>query len=871
MHTNGHHSEEAPEFLLPALEQAIDAVVIIDSNNNVTHFNGAAERMWGYPRDEVLGRNVSCLVPPHIRAHHDGYIEANRTTGVNRIVGTSREVRITRKDGSEIWGSLSMSRVAIDNEVLYMGFVRDVTAEVRQRDALALHALVASRTTRMVLVTDHERRIAYANDAFFRMFGYSESETIGTLPSELLAGRYTDLATLDRLRRQIELGNDVEEEILAYTKAGNEVWISAAISAASDGQGKLKNLVMLLTDITESKLLQSLQHQVLEALAVEMPIRDVFEMMCRRVEIIAPEVVSSVLQVDAGGLIHPLAGPNLPAGYCQTLDGMAIGPNNGSCGAAAALGVPVLAWDIATDPRWQPFKDMPLAAGLRACWSTPIKAKDGRVIGTFAFYFRDSHAPNRWHQKIVDACIHLGALAIEREEARNEIARLAYHDMLTGLPNRTHLRQRIEQAIKDCPVDQHIALIFIDLDHFKDVNDTLGHSVGDELLVGVTQRLMGQTRPRDVLSRLGGDEFILMLSDCDAEGAATIARRITEVLAVPMRLGGRAVAVTASMGISVYPDNATDIDALMKHADAAMYKAKESGRSTHRVFSVDMNVVAEQRLVHITALRSAVAQGNLKLCYQPQIRTDAGTLYGVEALARWHDPVLGEVPPSKFIPLAEECGLIEQIGIWSMREACRQIALWREAGLDVPCVSVNLSPLNFHNANLAAVVADIIRENGLAPEALMLEITESVILDENSAALRTMNSIRDLGVGLSLDDFGTGYSSLSRLAQLPIREIKIDRSFMNNIEVDGGAQAIATAVVRVGQSLRMSVVAEGVETEGQHRLLAELGCDVVQGFLYAPALAPADFERWLIRYCTGQAHALLRELGRSLSAGTPRQ
>jgi diguanylate cyclase (GGDEF)-like protein/PAS domain S-box-containing protein len=866
MHTDSHSSEANPEFLLAALEQAIDAVVIIDSNNNVTHFNAAAEQLWGYARDEVIGRNVSCLVPTHIQAHHNGYIEANRTTGINRIVGTSREVKITRKDGGELWGALSISRVVIDNEIIYMGFVRDVTAEVQQRESLALHALVASKTTRMVLVTDHEQRIVYANDAFFRMFGYSASESIGTLPSELLAGRYTDQATLGRLGLQIALGNDAEEEVLAYTKGGNEVWISAAISAVSGGQGELKNLVMLLTDITESKQLQSFQRSVLEALALEVPIRDVFDLLCRRVEIIAPDVVSSVLRVDADGLLRPLAGPNLPIGYCQALDGIAIGPDIGSCGAAAALGVPVLALDIATDPRWQPYKDAPLAAGLRACWSSPIKAKDGRVIGTFAFYFRESRAPNRWHQKIVDACVHLGALAIEREESRSQIARLAYHDMLTGLPNRAHLCRLTEQAIEDCPADEHIALIFIDLDHFKDVNDSLGHSVGDELLVGVTQRLMSQTRPGDILSRLGGDEFILMLSNCDAAGAGAIAIRITEVLAVPMYLGGRAMQVSASMGISVYPDDATDIDALMKYADAAMYKAKQAGRSTHRVFSADMNVMAEQRLAHITALRGAVAQGDLKLHYQPQIRTDGGTLYGVEALARWHDPVLGEVPPSKFIPLAEECGLIEQIGMWSVREASRQLALWRKAGLDVPSVSVNLSPLNFDNANLAAVVAGIIVENGLAPEALMLEITEGAFLDEDSVALQTMDAIRELGVGLSLDDFGTGYSSLSRLAHLPIRELKIDRSFMHNIEVDDGARAIATAMLRVGQSLKMTVVAEGVETEGQRRLLAELGCDVLQGFLYAPALAPADFERWLIQHCATQACALLRELGQSLSA-----
>jgi EAL domain-containing protein (putative c-di-GMP-specific phosphodiesterase class I) len=358
---------------------------------------------------------------------------------------------------------------------------------------------------------------------------------------------------------------------------------------------------------------------------------------------------------------------------------------------------------------------------------------------------------------------------------------------------------------------------------------------------------------------------VIVLPNCDAGRASLIASNITEALALPLRLGNRQVPVSASMGVSIYPDNATDIDTLMQQADAAMYKAKQAGRSTHRFFSADMNRLAEQRLIHSAALRRAIANDALKLHYQPQTRTIDGALYGVEALARWCDPVLGEVSPSKFIPLAEEGGLIEQIGLWSIREACRQMAAWRDAGVDVPCVSVNLSPINFQNANLAAVVAETIAGNDLPPEALMLEITEGVIMNERSAAIETMNAIRELGVGLSLDDFGTGYSSLSRLAHLPIRELKIDRSFMRDIESDASALAIATAVVRVGQSLKMTVVAEGVETEGQCNLLTELGCDVVQGFLYAPALSPDAFERWLVDHAAAQAGAMLRHLGRSLS------
>jgi EAL domain-containing protein (putative c-di-GMP-specific phosphodiesterase class I) len=261
------------------------------------------------------------------------------------------------------------------------------------------------------------------------------------------------------------------------------------------------------------------------------------------------------------------------------------------------------------------------------------------------------------------------------------------------------------------------------------------------------------------------------------------------------------------------------------------------------------------------------------LQYQPQIRTSDGAIHGVEALARWYDPVLGEVSPSKFIPLAEETGLIEQIGMWSIREACRQMAEWRAAGVDIPCVSVNLSPINFQNANLAAAVGAILADHGLPPEVLMLEITEGVIMNERSVAIETMNALRTLGVGLSLDDFGTGYSSLSRLAHLPIREIKIDRSFMRDVETDTSARAIVTTVVRVGQSLNLTVVAEGVETEGQRDLLADLGCDVIQGFLYARALSPEAFGRWLLDHSAARASAMLRHIGRSLarpSAETPR-
>jgi diguanylate cyclase (GGDEF)-like protein/PAS domain S-box-containing protein len=854
---------ETPEFLLAALDQANDAVVIIDSDHRVRHFNAAAERIWGLSRAEILGRDADVL---GLHNHQLQQIAAAGQASSGRPARKrDSEITIHHSDGRPIRIALSVSRVAIDGRVSTMAFVQDLTVEIVRRDRMALLNLVADRTNRAVVVTDRNLGIVYSNAAFAGLFGHSSEEAMGQPINRLIAGAHTDRAALTRLRRRVGAGCDGEEEILTYDRNGDEIWVSIAAKVFRDERGRIKYLFALLTDITETRQLRSLQQLIMGALADEVPITEIFDQLCRRVEIIAPDAVSSVLHVDADGLIHPLGGPSLPAEYSRALDGVVIGPDIGSCGTAAYHGKAVLADDIDTDPRWQPFKTMPLAAGLRACWSTPIKAKDGRVIGTFAFYFRESRAPSRWHQRIVDACVHLGALAIERKEARAQIARLAYHDMLTGLPNRAQLRQLISQAIEGCPDGSNVALVFLDLDHFKDVNDTLGHSAGDELLIELTQRLRSRLQPGDMLGRLGGDEFVMVLPNCDPAKASLIATSITESLASPLRLGDRQVPISASMGISIYPDNATDIDALMQQADAAMYKAKQAGRATHRFFSADMNRIAEQRLIHITALRNAIATDALKLHYQPQTRTDDGSIYGAEALARWHDPDLGEVPPLKFIRLAEECGLIEQIGLWSIRETCRQLAAWRRAGLDVPCVSVNLSPINFQNRGLAAVVAETLAANGLPPEALMLEITESVLMNERSVAIETMNAIRELGVGLSLDDFGTGYSSLSRLAHLPIRELKIDRSFMRNIESDPSALAVVTAVIRFGQSLKMTVVAEGVETASQHDVLKALGCDVVQGYLFAPALAPEAFERWLLNHSVEQASTMLRRLSQSLS------
>jgi diguanylate cyclase (GGDEF)-like protein/PAS domain S-box-containing protein len=847
-----------------ALDQTRDAAVVIDDAGNVCLFNRAAERIWGIRRTDVVGRAAGIL-------GLDG-MTSKSAYGAFSPLATSNGVatlEIFRPDGQIISAELTQSTISTYSHNYTLITARDITPEMERRKGIELISSIADRTTRAVLVTDADLKLLYTNAAFTSLFGYSAADVKGRNVIDLLVGRHTNRRTIANLKQRIADAEGGEEEVLVYDHNGDEIWISADVKALHDAQGQVTQVFALLTDISETRQLRMLQQVTLSALADEIPITDVADRMCRFVEKIAPDVVSTILHVDAQGLLHPLGGPSLPEDYSRALDGVSIGPQVGSCGAAAYFGKPVLALDIDTDPRWQPFKKQPLEIGLRACWSSPVKAKDGRVIGTFAFYFRACRPPSHWHHRIVDACLHLGALAIERMESRAQIARLAYFDMLTGLPNRARLRDLIAAATAACPQGRTVALAFLDVDNFKDINDTLGHAAGDEFLIEFARRLRDQVQPGDVVGRLGGDEFVVVLPNREPAEIEPVVARISEALMVPFALCNSQVPMSASIGVSLYPDNATDLDTLINQADTAMYRAKRSGRSTYRLFNCDMHGAAEQRMAYAAALRSALANGRLELHYQPQIRTSDGALHGVEAMARWNDPALGPVPPTKFIPLAEECGLIDQIACWSIRGACRQMRAWRDQGLEVPSVAVNLSPINFENPALPTLVADTLATYHLPPEALMLEVTEGVAQDNRSTAHETMTALRRIGVGLSLDDFGTGYSNLNRLAQLPIRELKIDRGFMSEFETSPTARAVVTTVVRVGQSLALSVVAEGVETPAQFQLLSELGCDVAQGFLYAPALAPAAFEQWLLGYSASRAGTMMERISPTSTEDRP--
>jgi len=438
--------------------------------------------------------------------------------------------------------------------------------------------------------------------------------------------------------------------------------------------------------------------------------------------------------------------------------------------------------------------------------------------------------------------------SIERKRYQVQLEHQANYDSLTGLPNRTLLHDRLKQAVYAQRTPRNIAVVFMDLDHFKFVNDSLGHSVGDKLLKAMGDRLRGTLREGDTVGRVGGDEFVLILADQNNEEVIFRAmQRISAKVAEPITVEGKELYVTCSAGISLYPQDGPDVDTLLKNADAAMYRAKEHGRSNFQFYTSEMNDRVNERLALEGALRRALERQEFLLHYQQKVDLRSGSIIGAEALVRWMHPEWGLVRPARFISLAEETGLIVPLGEWVLREACRQTRAWLDQGLEPGVVSVNLSARQFRQQDLVRMVSRILEETRLDPAHLEMELTESMVMHNVDSAIATLQGLKSLGVRLSVDDFGTGYSSLSYLKDLPIDALKIDRSFVRDI--GGGAETgegvLAQAIISLGHNLHLKVVAEGVETDAQVRFLRRHACDEVQGFLYGEPVAPEAHARLL--------------------------
>lgn len=868
MNEGSRHNQPPRTERLSYLD-ALDRVMAIASfrvDGALCHANANYLRMMGMTYEEAQGRLHSSLCTPALLAtsrYHDIWAQLCAGTAYSGVVER------VRSDGRSCWMEATYSPVldAQGQVVEILKIATDITArrtqELAQKAHLQRLSLIADATDTAVIMSDASSRIVHVNGGFSRLFGWHAEEILGQDPIALLSPKLHD-GFVQTYRSQLRGGLPVEREEIVVTKTGRRYWVKVVSNPILDDAGQLLFTVSMLTDITRAKMHEALQYRGLEAMARERPLSDVLETICKEVERIAPEITASILEVDAFGMLHPLAGASLPASYSQLLDGLSIGPQAGSCGTAAWRNQAVFVEDIANDPLWTDYKHLALPLGFRACWSTPIQSSEGRAIGTVAFYYRQtcSKAWTEFHQQLADVCVHLCALALEREHARSRIRQLAFYDGLTGLPNRSLLQAQANQAITLAARDkQALAVLFIDLDRFKPVNDSMGHPAGDELLCNVAACLLQALGPSDMAGRLSGDEFVLVLSQTDAEQATSTIERLQEQLANSLVVAGKPLAVSASIGIAMFPEDGRDMDTLLQRADMAMYQAKNAGRGLFSFFSDEMNRLAQERRTLETALRDALKNQELHLHYQPQIELASGQLYGVEALARWTHPALGFISPARFIPLAEECGLIADIGRWALGEACRQLAQWRAQGLRVPSVSVNLSPSSFHDLDLPDMVAQTLQRNALLPQDLTLELTESILLDTNPSTMKTIEAVHAHGVRLSMDDFGTGYSSLSYLRRLPVSELKLDRSFVADLEHNESARALSNAILGIGQSLHLTVVAEGVETLAQRSMLSMQGYPVAQGFLFAHPLAPSELTEWLLQQ--GQTTTEVEKVGHS--------
>ena len=436
----------------------------------------------------------------------------------------------------------------------------------------------------------------------------------------------------------------------------------------------------------------------------------------------------------------------------------------------------------------------------------------------------------------------------ELEIATAHAYRLAQHDILTGLPNRSLLNQRLRQILAQAQRDAtQVACVFLDFDHFKRINDTLGHDAGDQLLQSIAQRLSGAVRESDTVARLGGDEFVVILPGLDPEQAISevmvVVNRVRDSFLAPFRLADQMPTLTLSAGVAIYPTDALDAVSLIKQADTAMYAAKDAGRNAFRFFTADMNTRVQLRLQLETDMRRGLMDDEFFLVYQPQIEMQTGRACGVEALLRWRDPVRGVISPNEFIPVAEESGMIQALGARVLRDACRQVVQWHKQHMPLR-LSVNLSVQQLQHDSWLSIVEDALKSSGLAARHLDLEITESVIITHPEKAVATLMKLKQLGVSITIDDFGTGYSSLSYLARLPIQGVKIDQRFVHGLDKNRNDEAITQAIIALSHSLGLRCIAEGIETAAQFNFLKGLGCEEAQGFLISHPLQEADLRSW---------------------------
>lgn len=693
-----------------------------------------------------------------------------------------------------------------------------------------------------IIIIDDRNRIVFFNTAAEQLWGYPASTVLGNDVNTLLPLEHRDHHT-GYITHNRQTGNhrvvNTSREVTFVRSNGDYVAAELSLSTALLGPEKKRYYMAFIKGVTEEvhrrKLLE-LQSQVFTSLAGYTTIQDVADMLCNKVEKLVPNSIAALLLVTSHGGISILSAKNLPGSKAKQLAGLVLTPSDME--------------DLRKHPHhayavvWQHKQSHEPSTDLHDCWASAICNGTGELLGIFVLFSCNKDKITDWPQKIVTGCIPSCASIIEHERTRYRISQYNNIYPLTGLLNRSALTTRLKQMAAQTG-QAPFAILMLDVDLLQDVNNVMGYNSGDILLQTVARRIASLCRAQHLVARLGSDDFVVVMPGADRTKSCKLAHDLNCIAREPIEVKGRDLVASLSIGISLYPDDGTEIEEILGASEIAMRQAKKQARGGFRFFGKDGNSNVRERLIIGSALREALHKKELYLVYQPQVCALTGTLCGVEALSRWQHPSLGFIPPSTFIPIAEETGQIEAIGLWSLEKSCEQIRKWEQDNVYVPIVSVNMSAVHFCSMDLPEQILSTLQKYSLAPQRLTIEITESVAMRQDPETASNLKAIRDMGVGLSMDDFGTGFSSLSRLAQLPLTEIKIDRSFVENFENNISSLVVAEAAINIGKRLGIKVVTEGVEHEAQETKLQELGCDILQGFFYSKPLRAEEIPLWL--------------------------
>lgn len=633
-----------------------------------------------------------------------------------------------------------------------------------------------------------------------------------------------------------------EHEMRMRHKDGHYLYIiTRIIQVTRDANNKPLRIIGTHVDITrqkKSELFERRYNNILKMIAQGTQASEIYNEIACIYEGRHTGIRCSMLELEGDTLLHGAA-PSLPKEYCDSVHGLRNGPDVGSCGTSTYTGKRVVVENIETDHKWEKIKHVALPYGMRSCWSEPIKSSTDQILGAFGMYRDYPSIPNELESLDLTAAARLTSIVMERDQNQKRIQLLAYKDGLTGLSNRTHLFLNIKELISQSEqTNKKFSFLYIDLDNFKSVNDSLGHDVGDYLLKEIAQRLLSLEGNACYVSRLGGDEFCIVLNNIiDVDNVSVIAQHTLNTIAKTIKLSGRNFIPKCSIGIAQYPEDGNSLESILKAADIALYSAKNAGKNNYAFYNIELSKIAEYHFRVEQYLREAIENKKLSLVYQPQIDIKTGHIVGVEALSRWTHSELGVVSPVEFIEMAERMGMIKQLTEWVMHEACTQGVKWQQSGFSDLRVAINISPTHLSDIDFIPLLKKEIELTGMYSQCLELEITESVV-QTNHEDFSIFQSLKDLGVLLAIDDFGSGYSSFASLKHLRVDYIKIDKYFINDMLTDHKTNLLVCSMIEMGHNLGYKIIAEGVETVEQFNALKTLNCDIAQGFLFSKPVAP---------------------------------